>query len=397
MNQKYENYNEIFVNTPKPLAYVDLDLLNNNIEDVLLRAQGKPVRIASKSVRSVELLKRIFDKSPKFQGIMSYSALEAVHLLENNFNNILIAYPIVSEQLIELLIPYIHQKKDIYFMIDCIEHLELYDRIGIKNDVKFELCLDIDMSSKFFFLHFGVFRSGISNKELALNVANKIQELNNVNLAGLMGYEAQIAGLPDFSPANNILMNWIIRLLKKRSINKLRKLRSEVFHSLKNAGFDLEFINGGGTGSVESTREEKIVTEITVGSAFFSPKLFDYYQAFRHLPASGFAIEITRNPKKSIYTCHGGGYVASGSHGIDKLPIPYLPDKCKLVSNEGAGEVQTPIQYKGNLDLKIGDSIFFRHAKAGELCEHFNELHIISNNSLIETVKTYRGEGKKFL
>jgi D-serine deaminase-like pyridoxal phosphate-dependent protein len=397
MNQKYENYNEIFVNTPKPLAYVDLDLLNNNIEDVLLRAQGKPVRIASKSVRSVELLKRIFDKSPKFQGIMSYSALEAVHLLENNFNNILIAYPIVSEQLIELLIPYIHQKKDIYFMIDCIEHLELYDRIVIKNDVKFELCLDIDMSSKFFFLHFGVFRSGISNKELALNVANKIQELNNVNLAGLMGYEAQIAGLPDFSPANNILMNWIIRLLKKRSINKLRKLRSEVFHSLKNAGFDLEFINGGGTGSVESTREEKIVTEITVGSAFFSPKLFDYYQAFRHLPASGFAIEITRNPKKSIYTCHGGGYVASGSHGIDKLPIPYLPDKCKLVSNEGAGEVQTPIQYKGNLDLKIGDSIFFRHAKAGELCEHFNELHIISNNSLIETVKTYRGEGKKFL
>jgi D-serine deaminase-like pyridoxal phosphate-dependent protein len=105
MNQKYENYNEIFVNTPKPLAYVDLDLLNNNIDDVLLRAQGKPVRIASKSVRSLELLKRIFDKSAKFQGIMSYSALEAVYLLENNFNNILIAYPIVNEQLIELLIP----------------------------------------------------------------------------------------------------------------------------------------------------------------------------------------------------------------------------------------------------------------------------------------------------
>jgi D-serine deaminase-like pyridoxal phosphate-dependent protein len=282
-------------------------------------------------------------------------------------------------------------------MIDSIEHVELYDRIGIKNDVEFKLCIDIDMSSKFFFLHFGVFRSGISNKELALIVANKIRELNNVNLAGLMGYEAQIAGLPDFSPANNIVMNRTIRLLKKRSINKLRKLREEVFHALKNAGFDLEFINGGGTGSVESTREENIVTEITVGSAFFSPKLFDYYKAFRHFPASGFAIEITRNPKKGIYTCHGGGYVASGSHGVDKLPIPYLPDKCKLIRSEGAGEVQTPIQYMGNLDLKIGDTIFFRHAKAGELCEHFNELHIISNNSLIETVKTYRGEGKKFL
>jgi D-serine deaminase-like pyridoxal phosphate-dependent protein len=397
MNQKYKNYSEIFVNTPKPLAYVDLDLLNNNIDDVLLRAQGKPVRIASKSVRSVELLKRIFERSPKFQGIMSYSALEAEYLLKNNFNNILIAYPIVNEQLIELLIPYIQMKKNIYFMIDSIDHVELYDRIGIKNDVEFQLCLDIDMSSKFPFLHFGVLRSGISNKDLALNVANNIQDLDNVNLAGLMGYEAQIAGLPDFSPANNFLMNWIIRLLKKRSIDRLRKLRKQVFGTLKNAGFDLEFINGGGTGSVESTREENIVTEITVGSAFFSPKLFDYYKAFRHLPASGFAIEITRNPKKSIFTCHGGGYVASGSHGVDKLPIPYLPDNCKLITNEGAGEVQTPIQYKGNLDLKIGDPIFFRHAKAGELCEHFNELNIISNNSLIGTVKTYRGEGKKFL
>ena len=107
-----------------------------------------------------------------------------------------------------------------------------------------------------------------------------------------------------------------------------------------------------------------------MGSAFFSPGLFDYYQRFRHLPAAGFAIEITRKPAKSVYTCHGGGWVASGAAGVDKLPTPYLPDGARLTENEGAGEVQTPVIYTGTEQLELGDPIFMRHAKAGELCEH---------------------------
>jgi D-serine deaminase-like pyridoxal phosphate-dependent protein len=159
----------------------------------------------------------------------------------------------------------------------------------------------------------------------------------------------------------------------------------------------LDLVNAGGTGSIESSMKETWVTEITVGSGFYSPALFDYYEHFKHQPAVGFAVQIVRQPKENYFTCLGGGYIASGTVGIDKQPKPYLPDGIKLTDNEGTGEVQTPFKYKGSEKINIGDAILFRHSKAGELCERFNELHLISNGKITNIIPTYRGQGKCFL
>src|SRR5260370_22402245 len=107
-------------------------------------------------------------------------------------------------------------------------------------------------------------------------------------------------------------------------------------------GLQFRFGKGGGTGSVPTTREEPAVTEITVGSGFYAPALFDNYRNFRYLPAVGFAIEIVRRPRRSIYTCLRGGYVASGSAGPHKLPQPYPPPGAPLLSLQGPWEVPTP-------------------------------------------------------
>jgi D-serine deaminase-like pyridoxal phosphate-dependent protein len=65
---------------------------------------------------------------------------------------------------------------------------------------------------------------------------------------------------------------------------------------------------------------------------------------------------------------------------------------------EGAGEVQTPLVLaKNSPRIELGDPIFFQHAKAGELCERFNELILIQGNKIVDRVKTYRGEGFAFL
>jgi D-serine deaminase-like pyridoxal phosphate-dependent protein len=166
---------------------------------------------------------------------------------------------------------------------------------------------------------------------------------------------------------------------------------------IREKGFTLSIINGGGTGSLESTTQEQVINEVTVGSGFYNSHLFDNYQNFRHQPAAGFACVINRHPKDNIFTCSGGGYVASGSAERLKLPVPYLPAEIELIKNEGAGEVQTPILYKGSEQLHIGDPVFFRHSKAGELCERFNELNLIRENKIEKAVPTYRGEGQCFL
>ena len=222
------------------------------------------------------------------------------------------------------------------------------------------------------------------------------EQYSNISLTALMGYEAQVAGLGEKNPANGI-KNFVIPFLKKKSITDYTKRRQELVDYVKSKNYPLEIVNAGGTGSIESSKQENWVTEITVGSGFYSPALFDYYSDFKHQPAAGFAVQIVRQPKPGVYTCLGGGYIASGTVGIDKQPKPYLPEGIQLTANEGTGEVQTPFEYSGSEKINLGDTILFRHSKAGELCERFNELHLISDGKIIEKVPTYRGDGKCFL
>jgi len=174
------------------------------------------------------------------------------------------------------------------------------------------------------------------------------------------------------------------------------KKRKKIIHLIEQKGINLRFINGGGTGSLHQTVTEN-VTEATVGSGFFNSHLFDNYKDYTNKPALAYAIEITRKPTKHIYTCTGGGYIASGAMGIDRLPQVYLPKGAKLTKNEGAGEVQTPIFYNGAIPLSHGDPIIMRHSKAGELAEHFHSIQLIKDGKIINSYKTYRGDSQCFL
>ncbi len=397
LERTYSYYRDIFRGRLMPLAFVDLDLFDANIDAVLGRARGRAICVASKSVRCVALMRRIFGRSPLFQSVMAYSAREAVFLSEQGVSDtILVAYPVWGEIEHCGLADELKAGKRITLMVDCPEHVDHLEGFGAKHEVRVPICMDVDMSSEYPGVYFGVRRSGIRTPEQALRLWERILGCPHVALDGIMGYEAQVAGLQDNAPWSRS-RNLLIRVLKKRSIPTVAQRRAAIVHALTAAGCTLRFVNGGGTGSVETTVEEDAVTEVTVGSGFYSPTLFDHYARFKHLPAAGFAIEITRKPTPTVFTCHGGGYVASGAAGPDKLPQPYLPGGAQLIAQEGAGEVQTPVVYEGAERLGIGDPIFMRHSKAGELCERFNTLLLVSEGAVVDEVPTYRGEGQCFL
>ncbi len=354
-----------------------------------------PIRVASKSVRCTTLLRRVLQQKA-YQGIMCFTADEALFLLENDFDDLLMGYPVVDKGQIESLIPHLKAGKELVFMVDLVEHLQLLDSIGQSSEFTFDVCIDIDMSSTYPGLHFGVRRSSIRNEASLQLLLNALNGCPALKLRGIMGYEAQVAGLGDANP-NQKLKSRVIQYLKKRSVNEFSERRKKAVDLIRKNGFEIDLVNGGGTGSIESTIEEPWVSEVTAGSGFYAPHLFDYYIRFRHLPAAAYAVQIVRRPSKNIYTCLGGGYIASGGIEAEKAPIIYLPEKARLDKNEGAGEVQTPVFYDGNINLNIGDPIFLRHSKAGELCERFNELYLISGNEIVDVVPTYRGEGKCFL
>jgi len=257
------------------------------------------------------------------------------------------------------------------------------------------LAIDLDMSSDFPGLHFGVLRSPVDGPGTALALAAEIARHPSLRLDGLMGYESQVAGLMDDLPGR-ATRSALIRLLKRRSIPEINERRRATVAALKAAGHALRFVNGGGTGSIESTRLDTSVTELAAGSGLYVPTLFDHYRAFEARPAAGFAVAVTRSPRPGVVTCAGGGYPASGPGGADRLPRPWLPAGCTLVGTEGAGEVQTPVRLPAGLSLAPGDPLLFRHAKAGELCERFNELLLIEDGRVVDTAPTYRGDGRCF-
>ncbi len=327
---------------------------------------------------------------------MSYSAQEAAYLASQGLDDLLIGYPAWQERDINAVARALTGGKQVTMMVDSLDHVERIEQVASRLDARIPLCLEIDMSIDVPGLHFGVWRSAVRTPEQARPIIERIMNAPHVYLDGLMGYEAQIAGVGDNVPGK-FAKNALVRRLKHRSAGEVAERRAAIVELVKSYGITPRFVNGGGTGSMASTGAEGVVTEITVGSAFYAPALFDNYRDFRYQPAAAYAIEIVRRPRPDLYTCLGGGYIASGSVGPEKQPAPYLPQGAKLITLEGAGEVQTPVRYTGPVQLEIGGPVFMRHSKAGELCERFSHLLLVSNGTVVDEVPTYRGAGQCFI
>jgi D-serine deaminase-like pyridoxal phosphate-dependent protein len=396
-HKSYRYYRDLFSGSSFPLAFVDLEMLDANCESIAERAGEKQVRIASKSIRSVAVIKHILEKNRSlYSGVMAYHPDEAVHLYNNGIRDILLAYPYCNQDQLTRMAASVQEGALIRLMIDHFDQAKMASSVAVKAGIDFEICLDLDMSTRHLFIYFGVYRSPLKSAADVVALAEKIGALPGLSITSLMGYEAQVAGVGDRIPGKK-LQNLLVSRLRRQSHFLVAKRRKEAYDAVVGAGFNVALVNGGGTGSFEFTRNEECVTEITAGSGFFCSGLFDYYSNFRHLPAAAFGLEITRTPAPGMFTAAGGGYIASGATGPEKQPLPYLPREISLVANEGFGEVQTPFYYSGPEPLEIGDPVFFRHSKAGELCERFNHLHLVRNGKIAAVVPTYRGEGLSFL
>jgi D-serine deaminase-like pyridoxal phosphate-dependent protein len=398
----YENYRDIFKNERMPFAFIDLNKFDQNIDFVASTQKntGKTVRVHSKSIRCAELTRRIFDKGgPTYKGIMNMTVEETAYLFDKGFNDFIIAYPSVQPSDLKKFAELTQQGVKASLMVDSEEHLKLISDVGEAAGVVLKVCLELDMayrplnSNK----HIGMRRSPVRTPEQALEIAKASKKYKWVEIDAMMGYEGHIAGPQDDIP-NKGINNKMIRGLKKRSIKDFSKRRIDVVKMLQDEGLNIEVINGGGSGSLVSTGKEPIVTEVTAGSAFYAPGSFWYYKEVSFNPSAFFAVQVVRKPTENMVTCQGGGYTASGPAGNDKLPVPVFPRGITLLSLEGAGEVQTPLQLPEDCpELELGDPVFFQHAKGGELCERFNHLYLVENNQIVEKVNTYRGDGFAFL
>jgi D-serine deaminase-like pyridoxal phosphate-dependent protein len=377
-----------------PIAAVDLAAFDDNAAELVRRAAGKPLRVASKSVRCRTLLERVL-ALPGWHGVMAYTLREAIWLVrEGVTDDVLVAYPTVDRTAIRELTSDPKLTEAIAIMVDHPAHLDLVDQVtspGKRPEVR--LCLDLDSSWKPGPLHVGVRRSPVHSAAQAAVLARRLVARPGFRLVGMMSYEAQIAGVGDLPP--NAVRSRVIQVMQKSSFSELTRRRGDAVAAVREYA-DLEFVNGGGTGSVAATSADPAITEITAGSGLYGPTLFDAYRAWQPTPAAFFALSVVRRPAPGIATVLGGGWIASGPAENSRQPSPYLPAGLRFKPDEGAGEVQTPLLGSVANRLRPGDRVWFRHAKAGELCEHVNELQLVDGETATPA-PTYRGEGHAFL
>jgi D-serine deaminase-like pyridoxal phosphate-dependent protein len=384
-----------------PFAVVLLPSWRRNAADLVQRAAGTPIRVASKSVRCRALLVDVLAR-PGYAGVMAPTLAEASWLVESGVSpDVLVAYPTADRAAIRALAASAELAAAVTLMVDDVAQLEFIDaQSPPSRRVDLRVCIDVDASWRPLHgrLHVGVRRSPLHAPADAVRLAHHIADRPGFALVGLMAYEAQVAGVGD-APSGRPLYGRAVRAIQARSIRELTARRAETVDAIRRFA-DLAFVNGGGTGSVEQTVADNVVTEVTAGSGLFAPALFDGYRAFRAQPAALWALPVVRRPAPGIATVLGGGFVASGPAGVDRLPQPALPSGLRLLRVEGAGEVQTPVRGRAADRLHIGDRVWFRHAKAGELCEHVGVLHLLDGDEDLATtdiVPTYRGEGRAFL
>ncbi|GAA3836225.1 alanine racemase [Nocardioides panacisoli] len=376
-----------------PYGVLDVAALRANAADLVRRAGGKPIRVASKSIRVREIVEDVL-ALPGYEGVLAFTLPEALWLAET-VDDVVVGYPTVDRQTLRRLATDERLASRVTLMVDSAELLDLTAAVVGPDGPPVRVAIELDASLRLAGgrVHLGARRSPVHTPGQAAALARTIVAHPRFRLVGMMAYEGQIAGLGDNQPSPS---RFAVRAVQRTSAAELAERRAEAVAAVR-AVAPLEFVNGGGTGSLESTCAEEAVTEAAAGSGLFAPRLFDHYTRFRPQPAAYFVLPVVRRPSPRHATVLGGGWVASGPTGKDRLPTPVWPAGLRLVPTEGAGEVQTPLTGDAVARLRVGDRVWFRHAKAGELCERVDELHLVDDAAVVGAVRTYRGEGKAFL
>ncbi len=403
----WPHFKRMLASTRLPAALLDLDAVDHNLATLLAAtpADGPRLRLAGKSLRCPAILRYLVDKGGgRVAGVMTFAAGEMALLADQGLDDFLAGYPLARAVDAAPLAHLASAGRVVTAMVDDPQHLDILATAAEERGAVLPVCLDVDASLRGpAGLHIGVRRSPLRDVDAVLALAARIAEMPSLRLRGIMAYEAQVAGLADDAPGPwwtlpvRVITRWIRRLIKRRSVRLAAARRGAVLHALREAGHEVDLVNGGGTGSVRSTSVDPSVTEVTIGSGLYCPALFDHYDDLDLRPALFFALPVVRRSDADHVTCMGGGYLASGPPAADRQPVVHAPTSLSALPWEGWGEVQTPMKVAaGATPPEIGDPIIVRPAKSGEPLERFAELLVVRGGVIVDRVPTYRGLGAAF-
>ncbi|HMT49973.1 MAG TPA: amino acid deaminase/aldolase, partial [Dietzia sp.] len=278
-----------------PLAALHLPSLRANLADLTTRAGGTRIRIASKSVRCRGVLEEVLGHGLRgdaaVRGVMAYSLAEAIWLVGEGCDDVLLGYPTVDRGALAALGRDPRALDAVTLMVDDVRQLEIARDAGAGGA---RVCVDVDASLRLGPIHLGVRRSPLRGPVEVEPLVRSAVGLG-FRVVGAMFYEAQVAGVPDDVRG--------VGLVKALSMRRLLGLRAAVAATITDlTGQRPEIVNSGGSGSVAESAADPAVTEVTAGSGLYVPGLFDHYRSFTPRPSLFFALPAVRTPARGLTT-----------------------------------------------------------------------------------------------
>src|SRR4051794_30695634 len=128
-----------------PFAAVDLDAFDSNAASLERRAAGTPIRVATKSVRSVDLIRRVLAR-PGFAGALSYTLPEALWLADRipDLTNIVVGYPTAHREALRELAKSEDKAERVSIMVDSTEQLDFVESVVGSDGPPIRVCVDLD-------------------------------------------------------------------------------------------------------------------------------------------------------------------------------------------------------------------------------------------------------------
>ncbi len=376
-----------------PIGVVDLEAFDANVAALVAAAQGKPIRLVTRSLGIPDLITRAAQHDG-FRGLLAGSVAEALWLHEERLSNdIVVAYPSVDAAALSKLASSPSAAAVITLMVDSRVHLDLVDALRASKAVPIRVAIDIDAGLRMGRQHAGVKRSPLYDAAQVVALAAEVEARRGFRLVGAMTYAAT-GGFPDLHLGRQA-RSLVRRKLESAAQAQLAVRRSEIAQAL-GAMVELEFWNAGGSDSIVEEAADPVVTEVAAGSGLFGPSLLEGGPVSALQPAAYCGLTVTRRPSPEIATVHGGGFVASGPVGADRLPVPWAPPGLHLTDLEGAGETQTPLTGHPAALLRVGDLVWFRPAKPGEFFDRVAQVQLLMGATFEAPASTYRGLGLVF-
>ncbi len=209
-------YDRATAHLDAPLALVDLAAFDANADDLVRRAGGKPIRVASKSVRCRALLERVLAREG-FAGIMSFTLAESLWLARSGFDDVLLAYPSADRAGFAELTADPRLAAAVTVMVDDPAQLRLIDEARASGAEEVRVCLELDTSFRPLGgkVRIGALRSPLHSPAQVAALARAITRRPGFRLVGVMAYEGHVAGVGD-AVEGHAARSRAIRLMQAR-------------------------------------------------------------------------------------------------------------------------------------------------------------------------------------